>query len=141
MKAPLWLWLAVLGVILAMLLDLFMHRNAHVISVREAAVWSAVWVLLGVAFGGVLWSAHGADIGQQYFAGYLIEKSGVSVGSGNGHECALGASCTAGISGNGRECADGHSCTAGVGGSGHECADGHSCAPRARAVRGWQGSS
>ena len=76
MDVPLMAWLAVLGVILAMLaLDLFMHRDAHVISVREAAVWSGVWVALGVAFGGVLWSVYGAEIGQQYFAGYLIEKS------------------------------------------------------------------
>ena len=76
MDVPLWAWLAVLGVILAMLaLDLFLHRDAHVISVREAAAWSAVWVALGVAFGGVLWTAYGSEIGQQYFAGYLIEKS------------------------------------------------------------------
>src|SRR3712207_3907340 len=45
----LWLWLAVLGGIVAMLaVDLVAHRRAHVIGVREAAVWSAVWVALGV---------------------------------------------------------------------------------------------
>lgn len=38
------------------MLVLFMHRDAHVISVRETGAWSAVWVALGVAFGGVLWS-------------------------------------------------------------------------------------
>ncbi|MGA8045965.1 MAG: TerC family protein [Dermatophilaceae bacterium] len=76
MNVPAWAWLVVLGVILVMLvLDLFMHRDAHVISVKEAAAWSAVWVALGVAFGGVLWSVYGSEIGQQYFAGYLIEKS------------------------------------------------------------------
>ena len=76
MDVPLWAWLAVLGVILAMLaLDLFLHRDAHVISVKEAAAWSGIWVALGAAFGGVLWSVYGAEIGQQYYAGYLIEKS------------------------------------------------------------------
>ena len=76
MIVPLWVWFAVLGVIAAMLLiDLFAHRRAHVISVREAAAWSAVWVALGVAFGAVIWWAWGAELGQQYFAGYLIEKS------------------------------------------------------------------
>jgi tellurite resistance protein TerC len=76
MDVPLWAWFAVLGVILAMLvLDLFMHRDAHVISVREAAAWSGVWVALGVGFGGMLWSVYGAETGQQFFAGYLIEKS------------------------------------------------------------------
>src|SRR3712207_2596425 len=71
-----WLWLAVLGVIVGMLaVDLFAHRRAHVIGVREAAAWSAVWVALGVAFGAWVWWAHGAELGQQYFAGYVIEKS------------------------------------------------------------------
>ncbi|MGY1637033.1 TerC family protein [Geodermatophilus sp. SYSU D00742] len=70
------LWLAVLGLIVGMLaVDLFAHRRAHVIGVREAALWSAVWVLIGVGFGVWVWWAHGADLGQQYFAGYLIEKS------------------------------------------------------------------
>ncbi|MGL5929887.1 MAG: TerC family protein [Dermatophilaceae bacterium] len=76
MDVPFWAWIAVLGVILAMLaLDLFMHRDAHVISVREAAVWSTIWVAFGVAFGALIWSVYGSEFGQQYFAGYLIEKS------------------------------------------------------------------
>ncbi|RFU20971.1 TerC family protein [Geodermatophilus marinus] len=76
MDVPFWLWLAVLAVILGMLaLDLFAHRRAHVIGVREAAAWSAVWVAIGVGFGAWVWWAHGAEFGQQYYAGYLIEKS------------------------------------------------------------------
>ncbi|MET3975921.1 TerC family protein [Cellulosimicrobium sp. TH-20] len=69
-------WLASIGVILGMLLvDLVAHRRAHVIGVREAVGWSAAWVLLGVAFGVLVWRLYGADAGQAYFAGYLIEKS------------------------------------------------------------------
>ncbi len=76
MDVSLWLWLAVLGLILGMLaVDLFAHRRAHVIAVREAAAWSAVWVTIGIAFGAWVWWAHGSEFGQQYFAGYLIEKS------------------------------------------------------------------
>ena len=76
MSVPLWAWFAVLGLILAMLaVDLFAHRHAHVIGVREAAAWSAVWVVIGVGFGALIWWYYGADLGQQYFAGYLIEKS------------------------------------------------------------------
>lgn len=76
MNVSLWWWFAVLGVILAMLaVDLFAHRRAHVIGAREAAVWSIVWVSFGVAFGAVVWWWWGAESGQQYFAGYLIEKS------------------------------------------------------------------
>ncbi len=76
MNVPLWAWLAVLAVIVLMLaVDLFAHRKAHVIGVREAALWSAVWVAFGVGFGVLIWQVYGAEFGQQYFAGYLIEKS------------------------------------------------------------------
>lgn len=76
MDIPLWVWLAVLAAILVMLAaDLVAHRKAHVIGVREAAAWSLVWVATGVAFGAIVWWAYGAEFGQQYFAGYLIEKS------------------------------------------------------------------
>ncbi|CAL8973561.1 Putative membrane-bound redox modulator Alx [Tessaracoccus sp. O5.2] len=76
MDVSIWMWAAVLGVILVMLaVDLLAHRDAHVIRVREAAAWSAVWVALGVGFGALLWWWQGPEIGQQYFAGYLIEKS------------------------------------------------------------------
>ena len=76
MDVPLWSWAAVLAVILAMLAaDLVAHRSAHVVSVREAAAWTAIWVSLGLAFGGVVWWAYGSQAGGEYFAGYLIEKS------------------------------------------------------------------
>lgn len=76
MDVPFWGWAAVIAVILVMLaIDLFAHRRAHVIGVREAAVWSAVWVAFGVGFGTLIWGLYGAELGQQYFAGYLIEKS------------------------------------------------------------------
>ncbi len=76
MSVPLWGWVAVLGVILAMLaVDLVAHRHAHVVSVREAAWWSAAWVSLGVAFGAFVWWYWGAELGAQYAAGFVIEKS------------------------------------------------------------------
>ena len=76
MDVPLWAWLAVLGVIIVMLaIDLIAHRHAHVIGLREAASWSIFWVLSGITFGIIIWSLYGADFGQQYFAGFVIEKS------------------------------------------------------------------
>ncbi len=76
MDVPLWAWAAVLAVILLMLgVDLFAHRTAHVVSVKEAAWWSGVWVSLGLAFGAVVWWAYGPQAGGEYYAGYLIEKS------------------------------------------------------------------
>ena len=76
MTIELWMWASVLGLILVMLMvDLFAHRKAHEISVKEAALWSAFWVATGIAFGALIWTQFGAEYGQQYFAGFLIEKS------------------------------------------------------------------
>lgn len=76
MNVELWMWLSVVGLILVMLLiDLFAHRKAHEIAVREAAIWSAFWVATGIGFGVLVWNYFGAEFGQQYFAGFLIEKS------------------------------------------------------------------
>ncbi|HMT50408.1 MAG TPA: TerC family protein, partial [Dietzia sp.] len=76
MHTPLWIWLAVIAFIVVMLaVDLVAHRKAHVIGVKEAAAWSAVWIAFGVGFGAIVWAVWGAEFGQQYFAGYLIEKS------------------------------------------------------------------
>jgi TerC family integral membrane protein len=71
-----WIWVALLAGILAMLaVDLFMHRDSHEIRVKEAAIWSAIWVSIGLAVGGLIWWGYGSEFGLQYFAGYVIEKS------------------------------------------------------------------
>ncbi|WP_138275829.1 TerC family protein [Rhodoluna limnophila] len=76
MNVELWMWLSVVGLIIAMLLvDLFAHRHAHEIKVKEAGLWSLFWVIIGVLFGAAIWVGFGAEYGQQYFAGLLIEKS------------------------------------------------------------------
>jgi tellurite resistance protein TerC len=75
-NVPLWVWLVLLGVIVAMLtVDLLLHRQAHEIALREAAIWSSIWVSIGLIAGGVIWWFFGADFGLQYYSGYLIEKS------------------------------------------------------------------
>jgi tellurite resistance protein TerC len=57
-------------------LDLFVfHREARPVSMREASTWVAVWVSLGLAFGGFVFATRGAQTGGEYLAGYLIEYS------------------------------------------------------------------
>jgi tellurite resistance protein TerC len=70
-------WAAFVAFVLVLLaLDLFVfHRDAHAVSVREAAISSAFWVALGLSFGGLLWAVEGGTVAGEYFAGYLIEKS------------------------------------------------------------------
>ncbi len=73
---PLWAWIALTAVILAMLaVDLLLHRDGHEIGFREAAVWSAVWIGVGLGFGAVVWAWQGAETAGLYYAGYLIEKA------------------------------------------------------------------
>lgn len=35
-------------------LDLFLHRDNHVIEFREAVVWSAIWIAAGLGFGVII---------------------------------------------------------------------------------------
>ncbi len=74
---PPWLWLGLIGAIVAMLVFdlLLVHRTAHVITIKEAAIESAVWISIGLAFGVVLLVWQGGQAGGEYYAGFLIEKS------------------------------------------------------------------
>ena len=70
-------WLAfalVVGLLLALDLGVF-HRKPHAISFREAAGWSVFWIALALAFNGLVWWRFGAVAGQEFMAGYLIEKA------------------------------------------------------------------
>ena len=79
---PSWGWPLLLGtIVVALLVDLLVfHRKAHVVELREAAIESAVWVGLGLAFTGVIaWMFAGQGAGSapavEYLSAYLIEKS------------------------------------------------------------------
>jgi tellurite resistance protein TerC len=61
-------------VLLALDLGVF-HRHAHVVKVREAAFWSAVWISFGLAFGGFVYAKFGTEIALQYLTGYVMEKA------------------------------------------------------------------
>src|SRR3984885_3959483 len=77
MAVPVWAWVAFVAFVVAMLaLDLFvLHRRAHEVSLKEAGIWTVVWVVIGLGFGGMLWAWRGGGTAQAYLAGYLIEKS------------------------------------------------------------------
>src|SRR4030043_1635576 len=71
------LWVAfnifVLGV-LALDLGIF-HRKAHVIKIKEALVWSAVWITLALLFNLGIYFWRGPETALEFLTGYLIEKS------------------------------------------------------------------
>jgi tellurite resistance protein TerC len=76
-EVPPWAWVALVAAIAALLVGdlLIVHRRPHVISLREAAVESAVWIALGVSFTAIVAFAFGGTAAGEYMAGYLIEKS------------------------------------------------------------------
>lgn len=56
--------------------DFFFHvRKAHVPTLREAAIWSAIYVGIAIVFGIGMFVFGGATMGSEYFAGYITEKA------------------------------------------------------------------
>src|SRR6476661_81878 len=72
-----WLWIAFNIFVLAMLaLDLgVFHRENHVIKVKEALIWSGMWILVALAFNVGIFIFAGPQKGLEFFTGYLIERS------------------------------------------------------------------
>jgi tellurite resistance protein TerC len=74
---PFWVWAATVAAVVALLVfDFVGHvRTPHAPTLRESAIWSAVYVGIAVGFGLLVVWAWGAEYGGEYFAGYLTEKS------------------------------------------------------------------
>ncbi|MCS7007013.1 MAG: TerC family protein [Gaiellaceae bacterium] len=77
MELDLWMWVAFGVFVVAMLAVDFVAfgRNPRGIGFREAAIWSVVWTLLGLAFAVFLYLWQGRTPAEEYLAGFLIEKS------------------------------------------------------------------
>ena len=71
------LWTGFIAFVLAMLaLDLgVFHRQAHALKPREAALWTAVWVALALAFAGGLHVMRDGAASVTFLTGYLLEQS------------------------------------------------------------------
>lgn len=63
-------------VIVMLVLDLgVFHRKAHVIRIKEALIWSGVWISLALLFNVLIYLWQGPVVALQFLTGYLIEKS------------------------------------------------------------------
>jgi len=71
------LWIAFNIFVLGMLaLDLgIFHRKAHAVSIKEASIWSAVWIALALIFNLGIYFVWGQDKALEFLTGYVIEKS------------------------------------------------------------------
>ncbi|HLP83003.1 MAG TPA: TerC family protein [Phycisphaerales bacterium] len=97
-----WAYVIFIGIVLGFLaLDLgVFHRDAHEVTIKEATIWSIIWLTCGVAFSGLVYFAYdkhwlglgvntpmytdkgielglvdGATAAKQYLTGYIVEKS------------------------------------------------------------------
>ena len=71
----LWGWVGFNVAVLAILaLDLgVLHRRSEKVSLKEAAIWSAVWVALSLCFAFAVYQTMGKESGLEFLTGYLIE--------------------------------------------------------------------
>ena len=71
------LWIAFNIFVLGMLaLDLgVFHRKAHAVSIKEAGMWSVIWISLAMVFNAGIYFLWGQEPALQFLTGYVIEKS------------------------------------------------------------------
>ena len=74
---PAWMWLGfflIVAILLAFDLGV-LHRKRREIDVRESLILSALYVGLGIGFGGLVWWQLGETAGVHYITGFVVEKS------------------------------------------------------------------
>jgi tellurite resistance protein TerC len=77
MTVPLWLWIATIGGLLALIaLDLvIVDRKPHEVTTGEAARWVIFYISCAILFGVGVWIFAGHDPGVEFFTGYITEYS------------------------------------------------------------------
>jgi len=72
-----WHWFLLIGILGSLLLVdiLVIHRTAHVVKPKEAAIETVVWVAIGLLFGAWIAFEFGKQAAGEYIGGYLIEES------------------------------------------------------------------
>lgn len=61
-------------IMLALDLGVF-HRKTHKVSIKEASIWSGVWITLALIFNVFVYFQFGEQKATEFLTGYLIEKS------------------------------------------------------------------
>lgn len=63
-------------VLLMLALDLgVFNRKAHEVSIKEAMIWTGVWITLAMCFNALIYFWQGQAKALEFFTGYVIEKS------------------------------------------------------------------
>ena len=77
MSTSLYFWAGFNAFVLLMLaIDLgVFHRKAHAVKVKEAVIWTAIWVSLAFVFASGVYHFKGTGPALEFVAGYLIEEA------------------------------------------------------------------
>ena len=77
MQIDIYVWIGFIFLILLLLfLDLAVfHRKLHEVKIKEALIWSAVWIALSLIFNYVVYVFLGKEKALEFLTGYIIEKS------------------------------------------------------------------
>ncbi len=71
----LWLGFSIF-VILMLFLDLFIfHKKTHEVKIKEALIWSAIWISLALIFNYGIYLLFGTQRALEFLSAYVIEKS------------------------------------------------------------------
>jgi len=72
-----WLWIGFIAFVLCMLaLDLgVLHKKDHEVSVKEALIWTGVWIALAMLFNAGIYVGFGSQRALEFLSGYVIEKA------------------------------------------------------------------
>ena len=76
MHTPLSLILFLIFILLMLALDLgVFHKKDEKVSLKNAAIWTFIWIGVALLFGALVWYVQGSQKALEYISGYLIEKS------------------------------------------------------------------
>lgn len=76
MDVSLTMWaLTILGLSALIAVDFFIGRKPHDVSIKEAGIWTVVWIVLAALFGLGLLLAGESQASGEFFAGFITEKS------------------------------------------------------------------
>lgn len=72
-----WLWLLFMGIVVTLLVvDLgILHKDNHIIGVKESLWMSAGYITIALIFGGWVWWEMGRESGMNYLTGFFVEKT------------------------------------------------------------------
>ena len=76
MNVSLSVWLLTVAALCVLVgVDFFIGRKPHDVSIKEAGIWTVVWVVLACLFGVGLLIFSGGKPAGEFFAGFVTEKS------------------------------------------------------------------